>query len=138
VAIRIPLLLCIATVLAVGVRSSRGDIVVRVEVKDSNQKADAAPLLTVETLAGTGGHFSAKTTVAKQTVMLKGDLKKRDGGMHEVHVTFSSNGDDGSQEISTSITLPLNKPKQISGLQGAGGQRSIVLTLEEAPAAAAK
>jgi hypothetical protein len=124
-------LVCIATVLAIGVRPSRGDIVVRVEVKDMGEKAEAAPVLTVETLAGAGGHFSAKTTVAKQTVVLKGDLKKQDNGKHRVHVSFSAKGDEGMQQITTLIEVPLNKPQHISGLQGAGTQRSIVLTLED-------
>jgi hypothetical protein len=134
VATRIPLLICIAAVLAVGVRSSRaGDIVVRVEVADSNEKSDPVPVLTIETLAGASGHFSTKTTVAKKTVVLKGDLKKSDDGVHRLHLSFSSNGDDGSQEITTSIMTRLNKPQEIGRLESQGGQRLITLTLEDAP-----
>ena len=134
--IRIPLFVCLAAVLAIGVRASRGDIVVRVEVKDSTQKEqpEAAPLLTVETLAGAGGQFSTRTTVAKQTVTLKGDLKKQDNGKHRVHVSFSAQGEARVQEVTTLVEVPVNKPQQISGLEGPGVQRSVVLTLEEAAA----
>jgi len=137
VTIRVPLLICIASILAIGVRSSHGaDTIVRVEVTDSNQKAEPVPILSVETLAGAGGQFSTKTTVAKKTVVLKGDLKKSDDGVQRVHLSFSTNGDDGSQEITTSIMIHLNKPQEIGRLESPGGQRLITLTLEEAQAPA--
>jgi opacity protein-like surface antigen len=123
-----------AAVLTLAASAACADVVVRVEVKEVSPKADPVTTLSVETLAGAGGQFSATTTVSKQTVTLKGGLKKSDDGPYRVQVNFSRRGDDGGQQISTSIVLPLNKPHEIGGLSSAGGERKVVLTLEDAPA----
>ena len=143
-AIRVSVFVCLVMTLAVGVRPCQGDIVVRVEEKDSSPKADAAAspaeartVLSVETSAGASGRFAAKMTAAGETVELAGDVKKSEGGPYRVRVTFVNTGPHGTQEVSTNITLPLNKPTQISGLDGPGVHRSIVLTLEESAAAPA-
>lgn len=149
-ALRIPLLVCIAAVLALAARPLFGDIVVRVEVKESAQKAiadptatdtpaatppaDAATLLSIETLAGANGQFATKTTVGKETIELKGDLKKPQDGQYRVRVEFKNTHPGGAQEVSTNTMTPAGQPKTISGLQSTGGQRFVVLTLEEQPA----
>jgi hypothetical protein len=138
VSIRIPLFVCVMALLTFGAAaSSRGDIVVRVEVKESGEKADPATALTVETLAGATGQFATKTAVGKDTVELKGDVKKSETGEYRVRVTFKNTRPAGAQEVSTNVILSAGKPKQIGGLQGAGTERSVVLTLEEPAAAAA-
>jgi len=128
--------LLIATILACFATLSRADVVVRVEVKvkDPNQKADANPALSVETLAGTTGQFSSKTTVGKQTIELKGDLKRGDDGQYRVRVSFSDLAEGSVQQVTTNIILPPNKPREIGGLVGADGQRSVVLALDDKPA----
>jgi hypothetical protein len=155
VAVRIPLLtICIATVLAIGVRSSRGDVVVRVEVKESAPKADAkaaaatadtpgalppadaTTVLSVETLAGENGQFATKTTIGKETVELKGDLKKPQDGKYRARVEFHDTSPGNAQEVTTSIMLPAGTPKSIGGFESTVGRRFVVLTLEEAAPAA--
>jgi hypothetical protein len=150
VAIRIPLLICIAAVLAIAAPPSFGDVVVRVEVKESAQKANAAPaaadtpaaappadattLLSIEPLAGANGQFATKTTVGKETIELKGDLMMPQDGQYRVRVEFRNTHPGGAQEVSTNIMTPAGQAKTISGLQTSGGQRFVVLTLEEQPA----
>jgi hypothetical protein len=126
----------LAAVLGLGFGSARGDVVVRVQVTEPNQQAGAAAAaaLTVETLAGTNGNFVAKTKLEKQTVELKGGVKQLDKGRYRVHVSFSNQGDGTAQQVSTIIELPMGKPQEIGGLAGAGGQRTVVLTLENEPA----
>ena len=148
--IRIPLFLCIVAVLAIATRPSRGDVVVRVEVKESAQKTNSAPaavatpgalppadaktVLSIETLAGANGQFATRTTVGKEAVELKGDVKKPQDGQYRVRVEFKNTSPGGAQEVSTNIMLPAGAPKSIGGLESPGGQRFVVLTLEEQPA----
>jgi hypothetical protein len=153
VTIRVPLFLCIAAIAALTAYPSFGDVVVRVEVKESAAKgnaaaaaadtpgalppADAKTVLSVETLAaGANGQFATKMTVGKETIELKGDLKKPQGGQYRIRVEFKNTSPGGAQEVSTSMMLPAGTPRSISGLESRVGQRYVVLTLEEAAPAA--
>jgi hypothetical protein len=152
VTIRVPLFVCIVAIGAITACTSFGDVVVvRVEVKESTAKgnaaaadpsialppADAKTVLSVETLAaGANGQFATKTTVGNETIELKGDLKKAQDGQYRVRVEFKNSRPGGAQEVSTNIMLPASTPRSISGLESRVGQRYVVLTLEEAAPAA--
>ena len=132
---RIHLAVALVVVLAFAVSSSHADVTVRLEVKDSGQKAgDAAvPVMSVETVAGSKGNFAATTKLGKQTIELKGSLKKSDDGKYLVKVTFSDRAEGSTQMVSTNIIVPLSKPQEIGGLAGAGAERKVVLILEGEP-----
>jgi hypothetical protein len=121
-----------AALMLFGSAAARGDMLVRVHVTDSDHKADA-PAMSVETLAGASGKFAAKSKLEKQTLELKGEVKKGDDKYYRLRVSFIKTGEAGVTEVTTNIVVQMNKPQEIGGFVGTAGQMSVVLTLEDSP-----
>ena len=130
---RLALLATIFTALIAA--SVDADVVVRVQV--FHEAADADPLavpqgeasMTLETQATAGGRFLSRSRLGKQTIELKGSIKRDgDDGTDRVSVTFSEQAPGEQRQLGTSLMLKPDQPHVV----GKSGERKVVLTILKA------
>ena len=79
---------------------------------------DAKTILSVESLAGTDGHFHAKCVIDGKTVRLKGRVTAAEDGVRRLSVDFSLRSEGGAQQVSTTVILKRDEERILGGLAG--------------------